>query len=252
YPILKNLHPYINEQSSTSSLVINEVYEGLKQHREREAEIVQPEQHKYTLLSWPDFYGNHVKLWSDLADTLHAMKKEFHPQVLLVTNEGRCMGLSLLYLYAGASYQYDILKQNLLTAGALLQTRDGLKLPLTLQDNIYLDDTIKIINRLQLQGNKLIQKNHVRKLPWNEINITQHFEQQGASNLLIATPTHTLLIQQYDAFYRVTDPNFGYADFISITDAINFLELSVQITPLIRKHYGLSETFSKYNLSVYI
>lgn len=75
YPILKNLQPYINEQSSTSSLVINEVYEGLKQHRDREAEIVQPEQHKYTLLSWPDFYGNHVKLWSDLADTLHAMKK---------------------------------------------------------------------------------------------------------------------------------------------------------------------------------
>ncbi|EFC0207889.1 DUF3491 domain-containing protein, partial [Escherichia coli] len=252
YPILKNLQPYINEQSSTSSLVINEVYEGLKQHRDREAEIVQPEQHKYTLLSWPDFYGNHVKLWSDLADTLHAMKKEFHPQALLITNEGRCMGLSLLYLYAGTSYQYDILKQNLLTAGALLQTRDGLNLPLTLQDNIYLDDTIKIINRLQLQGNKLIQKNHVRKLPWNESNITQHFYKQGASNLLITTPTHTLLIQQYDTFYRVTDPNFGYADFISITDAINFLELSIQITPLIRKHYGLSETFSKYNLSVYI
>lgn len=252
YPVLKCLLPYISEMRSSTSFLVNEESEGLKQRREREAEVAQPEKHKYTLLSWADFYGNHAKLWSELADTLHVIKKVFHPQSLLVTNEGRCMGLSLLYLNTATSHEYDILTQNLLTAGALLQTSDSLNLPLTLQDNIYLNNTLNIINKLQLYGNALIQQQTLKKIQWRESNLVKHFNQPDASDLLVTTSAHSLLLQQYNTLFRVTDTNFGHADFKELSDAVTFLELSLQLTPVISEHYGISGKYIQDNLSVYI
>ncbi|EET4511095.1 cysteine protease domain, YopT-type [Escherichia coli] len=248
YPVLKCLFPYISEMRSTTTLLVNEESEGLKKRKE----TAQPETHKYTLLSWSDFYGNHATLWSELADTLHVTNKMFHPQSLLVTNEGRCMGLSLLYLNAVTPHQYDILTQNLLTAGALLQTSDSLKLPLTLQDNIYLNSTINIINKLQLHGNKLIQQRRLKKVLWKESNLAKHFNKHGASDLLVTTPAHSLLLQQRESLYRVTDTNFGHADFKNLSDAVRFLELSIQLTPIISEHYGVSGEYIQNVLSAYI
>ncbi|MXD72846.1 YopT-type cysteine protease domain-containing protein, partial [Escherichia coli] len=56
---------------------------------------------------------------------------------------------------------------------------------------------------------------------------------------LISTPNHTLVLQQLEDIYRLTDPNFGHADFLSPIDALKFIEAMIQLTPTLQEYYGL-------------
>ncbi|HDU1553535.1 TPA: DUF3491 domain-containing protein [Klebsiella pneumoniae] len=251
YPVLKCLLPYMNDVSGSGLLFVSEEIAGILHHTEPSQGQHSSDVPKYTLLSWPDFYGSHARLWNEVAATFRATKTEFHPQSLIVSNEGRCMGLTLLYMNAGTTSEYDIVTQNLLTAGGLLQTRDSMHLPLTLQDNKFLNDTISMIDRLQLQGNTLISEySNQQRMPWSEESLSIFFN-NDVNNLLITTPAHTLIIQHFDSLYRVTDPNFGHAEFPSLSDAVHFLEAGIQLTSVLSKYYGLSGSNVRSHLFVY-
>ncbi|MCV5467256.1 hypothetical protein OFM95_32375, partial [Escherichia coli] len=77
------------------------------------------------------------------------------------------------------------------------------------------------------------QRRRLKKVLWKESNLAKHFNKHGASDLLVTTPAHSLLLQQRESLYRVTDTNFGHADFKNLSDAVRFLELSIQLTPII-------------------
>ncbi|CAD5571168.1 lymphostatin Efa1/LifA [Escherichia coli] len=195
---------------------------------------------KYTLLSWPEFYRHHAQRWFEMAKGYGSQNIDFHPQSLLVTQEGRCMGLALLYLQTEDTAHYSILQENLMTVSALHQTSHRDKLPLTKDDNSLMTRTYSLIEMLQYQGNKYTtNESLLHKTAWNQEKITQLFNEKGVKRALISTPNHTLVLQQLEDIYRLTDPNFGHADFLSPIDALKFIEAAIQLTPTLQEHYGL-------------
>ncbi|EMK4375092.1 lymphostatin Efa1/LifA, partial [Escherichia coli] len=195
---------------------------------------------KYTLLSWPEFYRHHAQRWFEMAKGYGSQNIDFHPQSLLVTQEGRCMGLALLYLQTEDTAHYSILQENLMTVSALHQTSNRDKLPLSKDDNSLMTRTYSLIEMLQYQGNKYItNESLLHKTAWNQERITLLFNEKGVKRALISTPNHTLVLQQLEDIYRLTDPNFGHADFLSPIDALKFIEAMIQLTPTLQEYYGL-------------
>lgn len=199
------------------------------------------EQAKYTLISWPEFYHSLSTLWSDLARHYGADVLSAHPQSFLYEIEGRCMGLSMLYMSAESAASYRLLQENLETVSALFQTKEREHLPLTKSDQDLLNRSLSLINWLQYQGNRfLLEKKILTEKSWNIQTLTHIFETQNTKSLLITTPTHTLTLSFMDSFFRVTDPNFGHVDFPSIVMALHFIEEMVQSSDLIKMRYGIS------------
>lgn len=195
---------------------------------------------KYTLLSWPEFYRQHAQRWFEMAKGYGSQNIDFHPQSLLISQEGRCMGMALLYLQTENTAHYRILQENLMTVSALHQTYKRDKLPLTEDDKAIMARAYRLIEMLQYQGNKHIaDKSLLQKAVWNPKNLTQLFHEKGVKRALITTPTHTLVLQQLEDIFRVTDPNFGHADFFSPLDALKFIEAGIQLTPTLQEYYGL-------------
>ncbi|EES6429000.1 DUF3491 domain-containing protein, partial [Escherichia coli] len=209
------------------------------------------EQAKYNILSWPEFYRNHAQGWYESAKTYGANNIEFHPQSLLFSQEGRCMGLTLLYLRVNDVTHYSILQENLMTVGTLHQIRNRDHLPLTKDDGDLLDRAHNLIDMLQYKGNKYISDESVlHRSEWNPKTLAYLFREKGIKNSIIVTPTHSLVLQQLNDIYRVTDPNFGHADFTSPLEALKFIEEGVQLTPRLQEHYGLLN--KKINENIYI
>lgn len=57
---------------------------------------------KYNALTWSDFYERYAGIWGDLAFRLGAETLSTHPQSFIFDAEGRCMGLSYLFMTAVA------------------------------------------------------------------------------------------------------------------------------------------------------
>ena len=211
------------------------------------------EQAKYTLLSWPEFYQQFSSLWLDLATHYGAESLITHPQSFFYETEGRCMGLSMLYMSAETIESYKILQRNIETISSLYQIKEREHLPLTKSDQDLLDRSLSLINWLQYQGNRnLLERGILTEKPWN-IEFLQHiFEKEKIKSVLITTPTHTLTLNFMDSFFRVTDPNFGHVDFPSILMALYFIEEMVQTSSKIKARYGLSDKKSiREQLKVY-
>ena len=139
-----------------------------------------------------------------------------------------------------------------MTVSALRQTRERSHLPLTEADNSLLDNALQLIDKLQVQGNQYIQSNtFFNKASWQPDTLVTLFYKKGIQHLLVTTPTHTLVVQQLEDSFRVTDPNFGHADFASLMDALHFIESSVQLTPVLQQYYGLSVGHVRKQLQVY-
>ncbi|HHH6703325.1 TPA: DUF3491 domain-containing protein [Escherichia coli] len=207
---------------------------------------------KYTLLSWPEFYRHHAQRWFEMAKGYGSQNIDFHPQSLLISPEGRCMGIALLYLHTENTDHYGILQENLMTVSALHQTYNRDKLPLTKDDNTLLTRTQRLIEMLQYQGNRHItDESLLQKTAWKPQNLSRLFLEKGVKRALITTPTHTLVLQQLEDIFRITDPNFGHADFRSLLDALKFIEASIQLTPTLQEHYGLLNKKISENIQVH-
>ncbi|HHR5809905.1 TPA: TcdA/TcdB catalytic glycosyltransferase domain-containing protein, partial [Providencia alcalifaciens] len=210
------------------------------------------EQAKYTLLSWSEFYRQHAQEWHETAKRHRSQDINFHPQSLLVSQEGRCMGLALLYLSAVDTSRYSVLQENLMILSALRQTRDRDRIPLAETDNALLDRALNLIDMLQVQGNRYINDGTLSHLAlWNPKTLTNLLKTKEIKHFLVTTPTHTLVLQQLENNIRVTDPNFGHADFSTLKEALHFIEAVVQLTPTLRSYYGLSVDNVRDYLQVY-
>lgn len=202
------------------------------------------EQAKYTLFSWHEFFNEHISLWDGLASRLGSRKTETHPQSFLYEIEGRCMGLSILYMSATDVVSYAHLVDNLMTASALFRTQEIKHLPLTQSDDTFLKKTRSLVDWLQYRGNKELSTTGIlTPHNWDIDKLTSIFQKYtDLSSLLITTPTHSMVLQVMDENYRVTDPNFGHVDFSSVESALTFIEYSVQLSDTIRNRYGITNT----------
>lgn len=200
------------------------------------------ERAKYTLLSWPEFYELHASAWEGLASGMGADSIKLHPQSFLYETEGRCVGLSMLYMSASDMSSYSTLQDNLTAISALFQTKERDKLPLSKGDRRLLERSLALINWLQYQGNKqLLTGGILSKQDWNRDSIRRVFETGGIHNALITTPTHSLVLHNLGSSYRVTDPNFGHVDFLALEHALEFVETMMYVSPEIKERYGFSD-----------
>nr|WP_282564771.1 DUF3491 domain-containing protein [Providencia alcalifaciens] len=251
YPLLKQMMPEtVHSHTLPLSLLIPENQLGIGSQKKT---IIPPaDQTRYTLLSWSEFYRHHAHSWFSLAKGHAADTVDFHPQSLLISPEGRCTGLAWLYLQAEDIIHYAVLQENLMTVSALHQTRERDNLLLSEADNALLDKALQLINQLQEQGNQHIQSNTLLTMvSWQPESLVTLILENGIQQLLVTTPSHTLVLQQLEERFRVTDPNFGHADFISPWDALHFIEASVQLTPALKEYYGLSVGQVRKQLQVY-
>ncbi len=197
---------------------------------------------KYTLMDWPEFFEKYSGLWGDLAFRLGGQSLEIHPQKFLHEVEGRCMGLSYLFLAAENKAVYRTLQENLSLVSSLFQTKERDKLPLSQQDNKFLQRSLDVIHWLQHHGNKELQAGGVlSSLNWDIQSLTKLFEKPSTSSVLVTTPTHVVTIHFFDGSVRVTDPNFGHVDFPNVAAALYFIEFMVQTSSEIKARYGISD-----------
>ncbi|MCI5642039.1 MAG: YopT-type cysteine protease domain-containing protein, partial [Chlamydia suis] len=200
------------------------------------------EQAKYTVLSWPEFYDNHADQWNDLANRFGAEHLNVHPQTFIYEAEGRCMGLALLYMLAEDSISYGLLQQNVMTASALFNEQKRLGIPLTKEDQKFLDKVLSLIEWLQFRGNQQLQtEGFFRTLDWDIPKLMKHFVSSNVKSWLITTPAHSLVLSLMEDFFRVTDPNYGHADFPTLEAALSFLERMVQVSPTVSERYGFDK-----------
>ncbi|WP_370917922.1 LifA/Efa1-related large cytotoxin [Chlamydia pecorum] len=197
---------------------------------------------KYNLIDWPEFSSKFSGIFGDLAFRLGAKTLELHPQTFLYRIEGRCMGLSYLFLNAQDKMSYSTLQHNLVTVSSLFQTKERDKLPLSQQDNKFLKRALDLIEWLQHRGNRELQIGGVlSSLEWDIPSLTKLFEKPLTSSVLVTTPTHVVTVHMFDNAVRVTDPNFGHADFPTLEAALYFIEFMVQVTSEIKARYGISD-----------
>ncbi|WP_370913668.1 LifA/Efa1-related large cytotoxin [Chlamydia pecorum] len=209
---------------------------------------------KYNLIDWPEFSSKFSGIFGDLAFRLGAKTLELHPQTFLYRIEGRCMGLSYLFLNAQDKMSYSTLQHNLVTVSSLFQTKERDKLPLSQQDNKFLKRALDLIEWLQHRGNRELQIGGVlSSLEWDISSLTKLFEKPSTSSVLVTTPTHVVTLHFFNGIARVTDPNFGHVDFPTLEAALYFIEFMVQVTSEIKARYGISDdkTVSE-QLKVYV
>ncbi|HCC0887066.1 TPA: DUF3491 domain-containing protein [Salmonella enterica] len=197
------------------------------------------EQAKYNLLVWDDFYSRHVSLWDTAVRQHQGYNTDYHPQSLIVNKEGRCMGLSLLYLEAGSNAaQYLLLQENLMKASALYQTKHRDGLPLSPHDDNFLRKVETLLESAQRKGNNNLARSALQSLPLSDpdslaVSLSRH----RVSSFLITTESHSLVLQSTMYGWRVTEPNFGHSTFITLPQALTFIRAMVEM-PAFRHLYG--------------
>ncbi|WP_213318315.1 LifA/Efa1-related large cytotoxin [Chlamydiifrater volucris] len=201
---------------------------------------------KYTASSWREFFDTHVEHWSDLAVRLGSKLIETHPQTFLFEAQGRCMGLSMMYMLAEDIESYKLIQNNLMTVSALYQEnkRDGLLLSGSDQDLV--DRSTTLIDWLQLRGNKFLSHKEVFSTEsWGLFTLKKQFEEKLVKSVLITTPSHSVVLQKLgDNIYRLTDPNFGHIDFTSVEQVFYFVVGIVEESYEIKRRYGFSDYIS--------
>ncbi len=196
---------------------------------------------KYSLVGWPEFYHLHAAAWEELAVGFGAGSIELHPQTFIYETEGRCMGLSMMYMLAGSAETYARYQENVSMLSAIFQTKERDKLPIAKGDERLLNRGLGLIDWLQYHGNKkLLAGGILSKKEWSVSNIGEAFFRSKSKSGLVTTPTHTLVLHSLPSCYRVTDPNFGHIDFPTLENAVLFIEAMVQVSDDIRNRYGFS------------
>lgn len=197
---------------------------------------------KYTLMDWPEFFEKYSGIWRDLAFRLGGSSLEIHPQKFLYEVEGRCMGLSYLFLATEDRASYRTLQENLSLVSSLFQTKERDKLPLSQQDNKFLKRALDLIHWLQHRGNRELQTGGVLStLEWDIPSLTKLFEKPSSPSVLVTTPTHAVTLHFFNGIARVTDPNFGHVDFPTLEAALYFIEFMVQTSSEIKARYGITD-----------
>ncbi|ATQ72630.1 LifA/Efa1-related large cytotoxin [Chlamydia psittaci] len=198
---------------------------------------------KYTSSSWSEFFNTQAEGWSDLANRLGGKSIDLHPQTFLYSAEGRCMGLSMLYMSAKDVASYDLIQENLTAVSSLYQEQDREGLPLTPTDRQLLDRCQALVDWLQLQGNKYLNSPDVfSSASWSLFTLREKFKDTSLKSVLITTPAHSLTLQKLgEGVYRFTDPNFGHVDFPSVDQAFYFLSEIVDESYTIKQRYGFSD-----------
>ncbi|ECG8591561.1 DUF3491 domain-containing protein [Salmonella enterica subsp. salamae] len=197
------------------------------------------EQAKYNLLAWGDFYSRHVSLWDTAVRQHQGYDTGYHPQSLMVEKQGRCLGLSLLYLETGGkSEQYRLLQENLMKASALYQTKHRDGLPLSTHDDNFLRKVETLLESAQRKGNKNLAGSALQSLPLSDPdNLAVSLSRHRVSSFLITTESHSLGLQAMGTGWRVTEPNFGHTSFASLPQALTFIRNMVEM-PEFRHLYG--------------
>ncbi|ETT01159.1 DUF3491 domain-containing protein (plasmid) [Providencia sp. PROV188] len=199
-------------------------------------------QAKYNALKWGDFYGRNALLWQDAATKFEGKNVQFNPQILLTPQEGRCMGLAELYLLVKNENHYNILQENLELASALYQESLLEQSQLSLADKHLLTSMLNQIEHAQQHGNnKLLQSTNIEKIRLSDFEVNTVAEYLSANHikkLLITMNFHSIVISIFEDKCRVTDPNFGSADFTNLEQALNFVESSIHISPEVRELYS--------------
>ncbi|WP_411062500.1 TcdA/TcdB catalytic glycosyltransferase domain-containing protein [Vibrio parahaemolyticus] len=210
-------------------------------------------QAKYRALKWGDFYGRNAKLWQEAVTKFEGSNVKYHPQMLLTPEEGRCMGLAELYLLANNEERYKTLQENLDLASALYQESQIDQSQLSEGDKHLLDSTLNQVEHAQQHGNnKLLQSpalEIIRLSDFDTKSVADYLVENKVKNLLITTDFHSMVVSAFERKYRVTDPNFGYADFTSLEQALNFVENSIQISPEVRELYTGKSTGDAVDIS---
>ncbi|AFS20699.1 cysteine protease, YopT-type domain protein [Chlamydia psittaci GR9] len=198
---------------------------------------------KYTVSSWPEFFNTHAESWSDLANRLGGKSIDVHPQTFLYKVEGRCIGVSMLYLLAKDTTSYSLIQDNLTVISSLYQEKERERLPLTKTDQDLLDRSTTLIDWLQFQGNKYLKSPEVfSRIPWSLLTLKDKFEKTQLKSVLITTPNHSLTLHKLgNDVYRLTDPNFGHTDFPSVEKAFYFVSGIMEESYEIKTRYGFSD-----------
>ncbi|AFS24770.1 LifA/Efa1-related large cytotoxin [Chlamydia psittaci] len=198
---------------------------------------------KYTASSWPEFFNMHAEGWSDLANRLGGKSTDIHPQTFLYKVDGRCIGISMLYLLAKDTTSYSLIQDNLTVLSSLYQEKERERLPLTKTDQELLDRSTALIDWLQFQGNKYLKSPDVfSPISWSLLILKDKFEKTQLKSVLITTPNHSLTLHKLgDDVYRLTDPNFGHTDFPSFEKAFYFVSGLMEESYEIKTRYGFSD-----------
>ncbi|EFR8873503.1 DUF3491 domain-containing protein, partial [Salmonella enterica] len=202
----------------------------------------QVESSKFRLLQWEDFYTRFAGLWDSAVRNAGGTDTAFHPQSLLFAQEGKCMGLSLLYAEtAGQPEHYQILQENLMKASALFQTRHRDGLPLSDHDEDFLRRTLETVEAAQRRGNEKLSGSPLSSLNLDSPDrVAREIQKQAVSTLLVTTEKHSLVIEQMDTGWRLTDPNFGHSRFATLPEAFAFIQ-AVARKPEFQTLYGLGD-----------
>ncbi|EFH0086634.1 YopT-type cysteine protease domain-containing protein, partial [Escherichia coli] len=196
---------------------------------------------KYRALEWGNFYRHNARLWYETAINYSSSEPRYHPQMLLSPNEGRCIGLSELYILADTKEKYNTLQENLDLISSLYQQDISDNAHLSESDHRLLKNTVSQIEYYQQHGNnKLLQSEaleRIRLTDFNTASVAHYLKDKNINNILITTEHHSLVVSVFDDVVRVTDPNFGYADFSSLEQSLEFIERSVIISPDIKEIY---------------
>jgi len=202
----------------------------------------QVESSKFRLLQWEDFYTRFAGLWDSAVRNAGGTDTAFHPQSLLFAQEGKCMGLSLLYAEtAGQPEHYQILQENLMKASALFQTRHRDGLPLSDHDEDFLRRTLETVEAAQRRGNEKLSGSPLSSLNLDSPDrVAREIQKRAVSTLLVTTEKHSLVIEQMDTGWRLTDPNFGHSRFATLPEAFAFIQ-AVARKPEFQTLYGLGD-----------
>ncbi|HDG1091460.1 TPA: DUF3491 domain-containing protein, partial [Escherichia coli] len=196
---------------------------------------------KYRALEWRNFYGHNARLWHDAVIKYSGSEPRYHPQMLLSPNEGRCIGLSELYILADTKEKYNTLQENLDLISSLYQQDISDNAHLSESDHRLLKNTVSQIEYYQQHGNnKLLQSGELERIrltDFNTASVVHYLKDKKINNILITTEYHSFVVSVFDDVVRVTDPNFGYADFSSLEQSLAFIENSVSISPDIKEIY---------------
>lgn len=196
-------------------------------------------QAKYRALSWHNFYNKHAVQWKDTVTKFNGENIIFHPQMLLSPSEGRCMGLAELYLRVNDKEHYTILQKNLDLVSALSQ--ESQEVHISERDK----RTLELINN-QIQyshqhgNNYLLHSNSLEKIRISDFelnSVVEYLLDNNIKKILVTTDYHGMIISKFDNDYRVTDPNFGHADFPDLRSALKFTEASISISPEVQHLY---------------
>ncbi|ECJ2283371.1 DUF3491 domain-containing protein, partial [Salmonella enterica subsp. salamae] len=120
----------------------------------------------------------------------------------------------------------------------LFQTRHRDGLPLSDHDEAFLRRTLETVEAAQQKGNEKLFGSRLTSLALDSPErVAQEIQKRKVSTLLVTTGTHSLVVEQMGASWRLTDPNFGHGSFATLTEALTFIQ-TVTRKPEFQSLYG--------------